>query len=402
MQQRTIQRGRPAGATTFEEKPARAFGTTVRSIRTAQGLAQETLAKLAGIERSHIGKIERGQHMPTLAMILKIAKALNLSAGEILTATENLLEDKNSNEQSSDIWGKENKENKENSASNKKLKSRNITPPTIEQQANQEIPPFLKWAGGKRWLVEKHPHLLKVEHKRYIEPFVGSGAVFFNLLPDSAILCDKNEKLIEVYSAIKDDWERVEELLLSHHKNHSADYYYEVRQKRLRTPASRAAQFIYLNRTCWNGLYRVNKKGEFNVPIGTRQNAILSTDDFEKVSLHLKNVELISGDFEIAISKAESGDFVFIDPPYTIKHNDNGFLKYNESIFSWDDQIRLRYAVEQAISRGAKVLVTNACHDSIKRLYENIGEIITLDRASIIAGKSSARGRYEELVIKCF
>ncbi len=266
----------------------------------------------------------------------------------------------------------------------------------------QETSPFLKWAGGKRWLVEKHSHLLNIEHERYIEPFVGSGAVFFSLLPHSAILCDKNEKLIEVYEAIKSDWKKVADLLRAHHKNHSSEYYYQTRRKRLRTPETRAAQFIYLNRTCWNGLYRVNKKGEFNVPIGTKQNVVLSTDDFEKIALCLKNVELLSGDFEIALEKAGQGDFVFIDPPYTVKHNYNGFLKYNESIFSWEDQVRLRDAVELAVSRGAKVLVTNACHDSIKRLYENLGEISTLNRASIIAGKSSARGRYEEVVIKCY
>ncbi|EPG8383838.1 Dam family site-specific DNA-(adenine-N6)-methyltransferase [Pseudomonas aeruginosa] len=272
----------------------------------------------------------------------------------------------------------------------------------VNKSHHQEASPFLKWAGGKRWLVEKHSHLLNIEHERYIEPFVGSGAVFFSLLPTSAILCDKNERLIEVYEAIKNEWKKVADLLQIHHRKHSPEYYYQIRLKRLRTPETRAAQFIYLNRTCWNGLYRVNKNGEFNVPIGTKKNVVLATDDFEKIARHLKNTELFSGDFEIALEKAGRGDFVFIDPPYTVKHNYNGFLKYNESIFSWEDQIRLRHAVERAVLRGAKVLVTNACHDSIKRLYENLGEISTLNRASIIAGKSSARGRYEEVVIKCY
>lgn len=279
---------------------------------------------------------------------------------------------------------------------------KNITVPQGGNSNYQESFPFLKWAGGKRWLVEKHSNLLNIEYERYIEPFLGSGAVFFSLLPESAILCDKNERLIEVYESIKNHWEKVANLLRGHHRNHSKDYYYQVRLKKMRTPETRAAQFIYLNRTCWNGLYRVNKKGEFNVPIGTKQNVILSTDNFEKIALHLKNTELISCDFEVVLDKAGQGDFVFVDPPYTVKHNYNGFLKYNESIFSWDDQIRLRYAVERAVSRGAKVLVTNACHESIKRLYENLGEIATLSRASVIAGKSTARGRYEEVVIKCY
>lgn len=269
-------------------------------------------------------------------------------------------------------------------------------------QIEKPIQPFLKWAGGKRWLVEKHSHLLKVKHERFIEPFLGSGAVYFSLQPKSAILCDRNEQLIETYSAIKDDWQKVEDLLRKHHNKHSTEYYYEMRAKRMRSASSRAAQFIYLNRTCWNGLYRVNKNGKFNVPIGTKQNVLLSTDNFELISNQLDNSELISGDFEIAIDKATTGDFLFIDPPYTVKHNYNGFVKYNENIFSWDDQIRLRDSVRKAISRGAKAVITNACHESIINIYDGMGEIITLDRASVISGKSEARGRYEEAVIQCF
>ncbi len=250
--------------------------------------------------------------------------------------------------------------------------------------------------------MEKHAHLLNVEYERFIEPFVGGGAVFFSLLPEHAILCDSNARLIEVYETIRDQWEKVEDLLRQHQKEHSTTHYYNVRKQRMSTPVSRAAQFIYLNRTCWNGLYRVNKKGEFNVPIGTKQNVLMSSDNFELISLRLKNTELIAGDFDVALKKATHGDFVFVDPPYTVKHNYNGFLKYNENIFSWEDQVRLRDAVQSAISRGAKVLVTNACHESIKQIYDGVGEIITLDRASVIAGKSTARGRYEEVVIKCY
>jgi DNA adenine methylase len=263
-------------------------------------------------------------------------------------------------------------------------------------------PPFLKWAGGKRWLVENYFNLLDVEFDRYIEPFLGSGAVFFKLNPKNAVLCDKNERLIETYTAIKNEWKKVEKFLRIHHRSHSKEYYYEMRAKKLRVPASRAAQFIYLNRTCFNGLYRVNLSGEFNVPIGSKKNVILDTDNFEAVSESLQKVSLRVGDFESVINDAGVGDFVFVDPPYTVKHNYNGFVKYNETIFSWDDQVRLRDAVNRAQKRGAKLLVTNACHDCIKELYEGMGEIITLNRASVMAGKSSARGRYEEVVIKCY
>ena len=128
----------------------------------------------------------------------------------------------------------------------------------------------------------------------------------------------------------------------------------------------------------------------------------MDDDDFEKVSENLANSELLAGDFELALEKAGAGDFVFVDPPYTIKHNYNGFVKYNESIFSWQDQERLRDLVSEATTRGAKVIVTNASHDSIRDLYYNIGEITTLNRASVISGKANARGTYDEVVIRCF
>ncbi len=264
------------------------------------------------------------------------------------------------------------------------------------------VKPFLKWAGGKRWLVDRHLDLLEVEFDRYIEPFLGSGAVFFKIAPESSILCDKNELLIEAYSAIKYDWNKVLDCLYQHNLHHSKEYYYKIRSAKMRTPHTRAARLLYLNRTCWNGLYRVNLKGEFNVPIGTKTNVVMDDDDFEAVSRQLANAELISGDFECALERAGSGDFVFVDPPYTVKHNYNGFVKYNEHIFSWEDQERLRDLVAEASGRGAKVIVTNACHDSIKDLYYHVGEITTLSRASVISGKGTARGTYDEVFIKCF
>ncbi len=269
-------------------------------------------------------------------------------------------------------------------------------------QQNRDALPFLKWAGGKRWLVDNHLYLLQTEYNSFIEPFLGSGAAFFKLTPQSAILSDKNADLIETYIAIKQDWKKVKSKLNFHHNRHSKDYYYKVRSSRPRDPAYKAAKLIYLNRACWNGLYRVNLKGQFNVPIGTKTNIVLESDDFEKTAALLSNTQIFNCDFETSIDKAKSNDLVFVDPPYTVKHNHNGFIKYNEALFSWDDQIRLRNCIERAIGRGAKVLVTNANHDCIKELYKNIGNKINLTRASVISGKSNYRGKYEELVIKCF
>lgn len=171
--------------------------------------------------------------------------------------------------------------------------------------------PFLKWAGGKRWMIYEHPELFPKEYNRYIEPFLGSAAVFFSLKPKKAILSDLNSELIETYCAIRDDYHRIETNLRKHHRNHSESYYYEMRSKRLRVTATRAAQFIYLNRTCWNGLYRVNLDGVFNVPIGTKTNVVLSTDNFQGISNLLKRVRLMNRDFEPIIAKAKEGDLLF-------------------------------------------------------------------------------------------
>lgn len=264
------------------------------------------------------------------------------------------------------------------------------------------IVPFLKWAGGKRWLVSDYPNLFPEEYKAYVEPFLGSGAVYFYLLPDRAILGDANADLIEAYQQIKENWKAVTKVLQSYHRLHDKDFYYGIRSTDFKDPVKKAAKFIYLNRTCWNGLYRVNLNGNFNVPIGTKKNVILNTDDFEAVSQQLGNTELNASDFENIIEQAQAGDFLFVDPPYTVKHNLNGFVKYNDQLFSWDDQVRLRDCIDNAVVKGVKVLLTNADHESIHELYNGIGEMISLDRLSVISGNANARGRYSELIVKCY
>lgn len=269
------------------------------------------------------------------------------------------------------------------------------------KEKTKKIVPFLKWAGGKRWLVKKYPDLFRVNFERYIEPFVGSGAVFFHLTPRSSILSDKNIDLINTYRAIKVDYKQVINFLHWHRDRHSEDYYYSVREEVFTDPYMKAARFIYLNRTCWNGLYRVNKKNKFNVPKGTKNDVIIDTDDFEAIADALKNTTLLDGDFGAAISQARDGDLLFIDPPYTVKHDKNGFIKYNEVLFSWEDQIRLRDAVLAAKIRGARVILTNANHYSVRALYEGHFELEVLDRASILSGKKENRGPVEELLVKC-
>lgn len=264
-----------------------------------------------------------------------------------------------------------------------------------------DIHPFLKWAGGKRWLVQKHYDLFPKQFERYIEPFVGSGAVFFALQPSIGVLSDCNHALIEAYNAIKLDYKAVLKALKVHQENHSFDYYYKIRASTPRTIYTRAARFIYLNRTCWNGLYRVNQAGMFNVPKGTKNNVVLETDDFGAISLLLQNSEIMKSDFEAVISSARSGDFVFADPPYTIKHNKNNFVKYNEELFHWENQERLRDALISADKKGVQFMLTNAAHPSVKELYGKCGfNVIELERASVIASQAARRGVYTELIVR--
>jgi DNA adenine methylase len=262
------------------------------------------------------------------------------------------------------------------------------------------VSPFLKWAGGKRWFAERWLHLIPDKFERYIEPFVGSGAMYFSLLPYTAILSDLNADLIAAYRAVRDDPVGIQRLLEYHDQRHSKGHYYLTRSEKPDAAIDRAAWLIYLNRTCWNGLYRVNRRNEFNVPIGSKTRVVLPTDDFRSVSSALQNAQLLIQDFEITIDLAETGDFVFVDPPYTVKHNLNGFVKYNDHIFSWTDQVRLRDAVVRASQRGAMVLVTNANHQSIREIYDRIGTQTVLNRASILAASSVHRSQIEELAIR--
>ncbi len=259
--------------------------------------------------------------------------------------------------------------------------------------------PFLKWAGGKRWLFESKQFELPELQGRYFEPFLGGGAVFFWSLPENAYLSDANDRLIELYQVLRDELTDFLSLLEAHAASHSKDYYYAIRDMEYRTPVGRAAQFLYLNRTCWNGLYRENTQGKFNVPIGTKDTVIYPFDDFEGWSKALVGKEVVHQDFEKTIDLAGEGDLIFVDPPYTVRHNMNGFVKYNQKIFAWEDQERLRDALRRASQRGAKFAMTNADHESIKDLYKDLGTHTQLGRHSKIAGKSEFRAQSTELMV---
>lgn len=263
------------------------------------------------------------------------------------------------------------------------------------------VVPILKWAGGKRWLISSERFSAPISYRRYIEPFLGSAAVFFHLEPHEAILSDLNEGLINLYKQVRDCPNDLHDLMVVHQQCHSKSYYYEVREREISDGIEGASNFLYLNRTCWNGLFRVNLNGKFNVPIGTKEKVLMSTDDFQSISNILKNASIRCCDFESVIDEAGEDDFVFVDPPYTVKHNLNGFVKYNENIFKWSDQIRLRDALVRAKQRGAIIFVTNADHQTVRELYDGQFCYEALGRHSVLSGASTFRKQTTEAFFTC-
>lgn len=265
--------------------------------------------------------------------------------------------------------------------------------------------PFLRWTGSKRWLVkEEIKKFLPETINNYHEPFLGGGAVFFYIKNkkeyciNNFYLSDANEELINTYQELKNNSKMVIEALMKY--TNTDEEYYKVREIIPIAPHEKAARFIYLNRTSFNGIYRVNSVGKYNVPYGKRINVdIVTSNLLSSVSELLKNVHVTSGDFETILENIQQNDLIFIDPPYTVAHENNGFIMYNQKLFSWDDQIRLRDFIIKISNLGANYILTNACHSSIIELYEGIGRMSKVSRYSQVGGKNSIRGNYNELII---
>lgn len=262
------------------------------------------------------------------------------------------------------------------------------------QQADHGIEPLLKWAGGKRALAKHIVPALSDLTGTYYEPFAGGAAIFFRLAPEKAQLSDINHELIECYQAIRD---RPDELaaLLRGMKNSEREYY-RVRQLQPGSDLERAARFVYLTTLSFNGIYRQNLRGEFNVPYGHKVSKKLATiEQLNATSLLLRKAKLAVADFQVATHNAVAGDTIYFDPPYTVAHNNNGFVKYNKSIFSWSDQVRLAEHCEQLVAKGCRVVVSNADHTSIRELYPRF-DVRVIHRPSVIAAHSGHRGSITE------
>lgn len=258
--------------------------------------------------------------------------------------------------------------------------------------------PFLKWAGGKQWLAEEAPNLRPPRFKRYFEPFLGGGSFYLALRPERAVLSDNNTELIATYEAVAASPDLVIRSLSR--LSYDRETFYRQRGARPRTAHGRAARFIYLNRTAWNGLYRVNRSGGFNVPFGDFRSDPLASIParIRAASALFRRATLRACDFEVALDEVRSGDFVFIDPPYVSSHKDNGFLRYNARVFRWSDQVRLSAAIERLTRQGASVLLTNADHRSISSLYAGL-HARRVSRRSAVAGSTAYRQTVTELLL---
>lgn len=230
--------------------------------------------------------------------------------------------------------------------------------------------PFLKWAGGKTQLLKELHKYVPKNYNKYIEPFIGGGAMYFSLNPNEAIISDSNEELFITYSQIKYDVENVIFHLKSFENNE--EFYYHIRSIEPATveESYRAARLIYLNKTCFNGLYRVNKKGQFNVPYGKGNGNFLHEEVLRNSSKFLQRTSIINGDYlDVLQEYASPHDFIFLDPPYYPVSKNSDFQRYTKEFFYREDQVRLKNEFERLVNLGCKVVLTNSDHEVIMHLY---------------------------------
>ncbi|BAZ40005.1 DNA adenine methylase [Calothrix sp. NIES-4101] len=275
----------------------------------------------------------------------------------------------------------------------------------LTQLSKKTLPrPFLKWAGGKNKLIPTYKSYFPRYHN-YYEPFLGGGAVFFHLKPASALLTDINTELIATYNCVRDRLSELIDLLKEHQYQHSLnsrDYYYKIRNNPGVSNVEIAARLIYLNRTCFNGLYRVNSKGQFNVPLGKYTDPkICQVEVLYAASNALQNAQIKQADFTEVLEHAHnSDDFVFFDPPYHPISSTSYFTAYSKNPFNEEDQIRLRDACLELIHRGVKVMICNSDCDFILRLYTSEKfKIYKVKASRNINSNINNRGTIDELLI---
>lgn len=339
-----------------------AFGARVKELRNNLLISQAELSKKTGIERAQISKIEQGKINVTLETIDRLSKALNVPMKELLDIKEVSI-----------------------------------------------LRPFVKWAGGKTQILNKLKEYLPSSFNTYFEPFVGGGALFFALTPKKAIINDNNPELICAYKCLQDDllYEKLIYELEFYEGKHSEEFYYEIREMDrdpnfLSLPIYvRAARMIYLNKACFNGLYRVNSKGYFNVPSGRKERVnTFDRDNMSALKQYFKNNEItvLNEDFSVAVGKAKEGDFVYFDPPYDTYEDKNSFTSYSKDSFGKKSQKILCDVYKELDKRGVKVMLSNHNTKFINELYSGYN-IHIIEAKRMINSDAKGRGNVEEVII---
>jgi len=265
--------------------------------------------------------------------------------------------------------------------------------------------PIVKWVGGKTKLLDELTARAPKPYRRYFEPFLGGGALFFRLRPPAAVLSDRNEALIECYRAVRDEVDDVIHALARHRTRHGRDYYYQVREAwnagmREATGAERAATFVYLNKTCYNGLWRVNSRGAFNVPMGRYERpSILDAAALRIAARALHGHDLHARSFEAIVDEAGAGDFVYFDPPYVPAGETADFTSYTPGRFGLREQQRLAEAFRELADRGCAVMLSNSDTPIVRRLYAGF----RIDRvwcARAVNSRADRRGEVAEVIVR--
>lgn len=271
---------------------------------------------------------------------------------------------------------------------------------------NRSLRPILKWVGGKRQLLSSIRPLVPQEYDTYYEPFIGGGAVLFDLQPEKAVINDSNTELINVYECIRDHPADVVELLEEHATKNSSEYFYKIRSQdrepeyAARPAPERAARIIYLNKTCYNGLYRVNSAGQFNTPYGRYAHPnIVNKELIKAMSDYLQGqVTILNGDYQTALATADEHSFVYLDPPYMPISSSASFTGYTEGGFSSKEQERLKETCDDLRKRKVHFLESNSDCDDIRKLYSEY-DIKIVEAKRSVNSKANKRGAIKEVLI---
>lgn len=275
---------------------------------------------------------------------------------------------------------------------------------------NTKVKPYLKWAGGKRQLLPVIENYIPDENEinTYYEPFIGAGAVLFARQPSHAVINDHNTQLITTYKVIKEHVDELIHLLQIHKESNTKEYFYDIREQDRKldkfntlTDVEKAARFIYLNKTCYNGLYRVNSQGLFNVPFGKYKNpAICEEVTLREINKYFNssNISILNGDFSEALKTASKGDFVYLDPPYHSPNNMN-FTGYQAGGFNEGEQVRLYETFLELSNKNVKCLLSNSDTDFIRDLYKDF-TIHTVKATRAINSDASKRGKVNEVLVQ--